>query len=357
MSNVLDPSALVSKLPALLPAENKELQSAQDGLAALAHTAMNALGFRLIGVDDSSVTRTFEGNALPTEWNSHGPGSYTLRYKHEQSSFEFVVKLAKLGKRTVLNAIALEVSAFTALSSVSIAYASLQTDKAASLDVATDDFTSPSFFPHSLAVADAQPLVHGFISSNRVADFISQFQIMIIQKLVPALRKEGYIEQETETVHPTFEPGPSNARAQTIYPPNAPERNSPLQILPRNPLEIGRTDREPFPRNPFAPPSLFPGSEGDGMFVGPNHPIFGAGPGGPGGLRGSGPWGGDGFLPPIGAPPGARFDPVGPGLGPFPGGSLPPFGGGPGRGHGNMRDPDPDEFMPPGAVSATTLLH
>lgn len=354
MSNVLDPSALVSKLPALLPAEKKELQSAQDGLAALAHTAMTALGFRLIGVDDSSATRTFEGNALPIEWNTHGPGSYTLRYKHEQSSFEFIVKLAKLGKRTVLNAIALEASAFTTLSSIFITYAPLQTDKAASFDIATDDFTSPSFFPHSLAVANAQPLVHGFISSNRVADFISQFQIMMIQKLVPALRKAGYVEQETETVHPRFEPGPSNAQAQTIYPPNAPERNSPQQILPRNPLEIGRTDREPFPRNPFAPPSLFPGSEGDGMFVGPNHPIFGAGLGSP---DRRGPWGGDGFLPPMGAPPGARFDPVGPGLGPFPGGPLPPFRGGPGGGHGNMRGPDPDEFMPPGAVSSSSPLY
>ena len=108
----------------------------------------------------------------------------------------------------------------------------------------------------------------------------------------------------------------------------------------------------------FAPPSLFPGSDGDGMFVGPNHPIFG---GGLGGQAGRGPWGGDGFLPPLGAPPGARFDPVGPGLGPFPGGPIPPFGGrGLGRGtpgSGNMRDPDPDEFMPPGAVSAPTLLY
>lgn len=54
-----------------------------------------------------------------------------------------------------------------------------------------------------------------------------------------------------------------------------------------------------------------------------------------------GPWGGDGFLPPMGAPPGARFDPVGPGLGPFP-----PGGGG--RAPRRMGDPDNDEFMPPG---------
>jgi hypothetical protein len=87
------------------------------------------------------------------------------------------------------------------------------------------------------------------------------------------------------------------------------------------------------------------------MLVGPNHPIFGQ--------RGQGafppnrgPWGGDGFLPPMGAPAGARFDPVGPG--PFPGGpGLGPRGGMPGG--GNLRGPDNDEFMPPGAVSI--LLH
>ena len=82
------------------------------------------------------------------------------------------------------------------------------------------------------------------------------------------------------------------------------------------------------------------------MFVGPNHPIFGPGMRGQGGR---GPWGGDGFLPPMGAPPGARFDPVGPGLGPFPGGPIP--GRGPSRGMpgaGNMNDPDFDDFPPPG---------
>lgn len=84
------------------------------------------------------------------------------------------------------------------------------------------------------------------------------------------------------------------------------------------------------------------------MIVGPSHPMFqdrfGSGQQGP-------RWGGDGFLPPIGAPPGARFDPVGPFGSPSRGG----FGGevpGPRRGFGPRGgEPDNDEFMPPGAVS------
>lgn len=95
--------------------------------------------------------------------------------------------------------------------------------------------------------------------------------------------------------------------------------------------------------NPFTPPNIFP-QGGNGMFVGPDHPIFGGRRREPIGDRG--PWGGDGYLPPMGAPPGARFDPVGPdplaGRGPGSG----PLGGGRSSG-----DPDNDEFMPPGAVS------
>ena len=70
---------------------------------------MSALGFRLIGVDDTPSAQTFQDNVLPETWNVHGPGNYTFRYKHEQSSLEFVLKLGKLGSRTTLNAIALEV--------------------------------------------------------------------------------------------------------------------------------------------------------------------------------------------------------------------------------------------------------
>lgn len=80
------------------------------------------------------------------------------------------------------------------------------------------------------------------------------------------------------------------------------------------------------------------------MFLGPNHPIFDAG-WGPAPRRG--PWGGDGYLPPLGAPPGARFDPIVPEHGPLGIGRrrLPHQHGG----------PDNDEFMPPGMVSFALL--
>lgn len=193
--------------------------------------------------------------------------------------------------------------------------------------------------------------MHGFISSNRIADFVSQLKLKVIQKLVPGLRKEGYTE-ETEEVSASAAPAnPPQAtglpRPRPVTPP-FPEDipvHFPPSRRPYNPLEIGRRDLDPFGANVFIPPSVFPPYGGDGMFVGPDHPIFGSRGRRPENLRG--PWGGDGYLPPLGAPSGARFDPVGPDPN-YP--LRPTFGGRPRGGEPNTREPDNDEFMPPGAV-------
>ncbi|KAH6915308.1 PI31 proteasome regulator N-terminal-domain-containing protein [Coprinopsis sp. MPI-PUGE-AT-0042] len=321
-SNILDPAAVVSLLPTLLPADSKKLASSHDALAALLHAMFTALSFRLTAVNDTSIS----GNVLPADWNKNGPGVYNFTYKHEQSSLEFAVSLAKLGSRTLINAIPLE------------------TDKVANVDVCTEDFTSPSFYPYNQETDSDKALIHGFISSNRVTDFIGQVKLKVVQKILPGLQKEGYteaVETSQSTSTPSTSHVPPPARPQPGAPPNAPDNDGyapPRGGIPRNPLEIGRSDLEPFGRNPFAPPSLFPPGGGDGMFVGPDHPMFG----GRDRDMGRGPWGGDGFLPPMGAPPGARFDPVGPS---FP--NRGPRGGFP-PGRRNLGDPDNDEFMPPG---------
>lgn len=354
-ANILDPAALCSSLPSLLPQASKKLNSSHDGIAALVHTALSALAFRLIAVDESSTTLASSGNVLPESWNHHGPGNYTFRYRHDQSSLEFVVKIIKLGARTMINAIAIEVCSCYPLQTNTPNI--LKGDKAASLDISTNDFVSPSFFPHDLTT-DAQPLVHGFIASNRITDFMSRFKLQIVQKLVPGLQKGGYSEESDSAPSNATGSNPQHAHPRPQAPPQAPDYY-PSHIPPENPLSIGRSDLDPFPgmnpSNPFAPPPLFPPQGSDGMFVGPDHPIFsGRGPGGLGGRAGQGRWGGDGFLPPMGAPPGARFDPVGPS--PFSGGiGGRGRGGGGAPGAGNMRGPDNDEFMPPGAVSIDIL--
>ncbi|KAH0840057.1 PI31 proteasome regulator N-terminal-domain-containing protein [Lanmaoa asiatica] len=332
-SNILDPAALTTQLLALLPPSNNCLSSSHDGLAALVHAIFTTLGFRLIATDDTSSARSFHNNVLPEDWNTRGSTDHTLRYRHEQSSLEFLVKIVGLGQRTLINAIALE------------------SDKSASLDVSTNDFTSPSFYPYDASKPNAQPLVYGFISSNRIADFVSQMKLKIIQKLVLGLRKDGYVEETEEASTSATPANPPQAarlpRPRPVTPPFAEDipGHFPPTIRPFNPLEIGRRDLDPFGANIFTPPSLFPPHGGDGMFVGPGHPIFGSRGRRPDNFRG--PWGGDGYLPPMGVPPGARFDPVGP----DPNHPLrPTFGGRPRGGGLNTQEPDNDEFMPPGAV-------
>ncbi len=107
--DLLDPAALTASLPNLLPHNRKKLESQQDAVTALVHTAFNVLSFRLVAVEDSTPASNNLDGVLPDTWNSHGPGSYTLRYRHEQSSLEFVVKVVKLGSRTLINGIAVEV--------------------------------------------------------------------------------------------------------------------------------------------------------------------------------------------------------------------------------------------------------
>jgi hypothetical protein len=108
-NNVLDPSALVGLLINLLPPTSKILTSPHDGLAALVHTAFSALSFRLIATDDTSSAKEHPNNVLPDDWNTKGLVDRTFRYRHDQSGLEFVVKVIKLGQRTLISAIAVEV--------------------------------------------------------------------------------------------------------------------------------------------------------------------------------------------------------------------------------------------------------
>jgi proteasome inhibitor subunit 1 (PI31) len=107
-NNILDPSALLSLLPTLLPS-SRFLSSPQDAIAALLHTIMSTLGFRLIALDESSMSNLPSATILPPEWNKNGPSHYIFKYRHEQSSLDFVLNVSKLGSRTLINAIAVEV--------------------------------------------------------------------------------------------------------------------------------------------------------------------------------------------------------------------------------------------------------
>lgn len=109
------------------------------------------------------------------------------------------------------------------------------------------------------------------------------------------------------------------------------------------PLRIGDADRDPLAASPniftpgmgsIQPPPLFGGARrGDGMVVGPDHPMFERPPNAPPAWPPMGP---DGVLPPDAAPPGARFDPI------------MPWATDPRRGNPRFSgDPDFDDLAPP----------
>ncbi|KAK0554226.1 hypothetical protein OC846_000935 [Tilletia horrida] len=398
-ANLFDPAVLVHNLQSLLPpaaptpsvfnqderdqgasaegtTQSAQLNNPNDAIAALAHTFMTAVGFRLVGLGEDHRISTSEGssstttatssgdapsnaddvsgtNRLPPEWNARGPESYAFRYRHHQSAMEFVLKLVRMGGRMLIHALAIE------------------DNKTSTLDIQVADYTSASFFPYPKAQASSssgtsEPLIHGFISSSRVKDLASLFKINIIQKLVPGLQKEGYAEESSGSAHgPAPSSSSSNPNNQQprapeydplvdprFQPPQRPGPNYPSYdpFHPgRNPGMIGDRDLDPLgiPPGRFGggPPPLFGprgGDDGGGMIVGPGHPLFRDrfGPGGPAGL------------PPGAVPPGARFDPIGPGGPMRPGGGGGPFGPGQGGGAGGRGgriggDPDWDDFAPP----------
>ena len=113
-ANPPDPAVvLTARLPALLPgSEEKKLDSPQHVLAAFVHTAMAELNFCLVAIDERSAAISDPNNVLPEGWDQHGPDNYTFRYEHDERSSEFLLKVLKLGPRTLFHAIALEVRHF-----------------------------------------------------------------------------------------------------------------------------------------------------------------------------------------------------------------------------------------------------
>lgn len=298
--------------------------------------------------------------SLPAEWNASN--TYAFRYAHAQSSMEYLIKVNRLGTKSVVYGLA------------------VGADKTTHFDVTTNDYLSPSNLP--LTVSEdtstedaAKKLQDLFISAGRLNDLGALFKISIIQKLAPGLHKQDTEESNTESNRtPTIDSSaprrgePPNARE----PPNEPEParpypfNDPLarpqgnRPLPepipgfedeyeinrpargglrdnRYPVGIGHDDLYPPGLGPNDPlrPHLGPGMpRPGGGFGGGMHPTFDDPMfGGQGGAGGYDPM----------APPGARYDPIGPGGAPRDnrGGGFPGGGGFGGPGGLGGRPPNP----------------
>lgn len=306
---------------------------------------------------------------LPPKWNA-SVSSYSFLYAHTQSSMQFILKTDRMGSKTEIRGLA------------------VGAERINRLEIAPRDYVSSSALPlritlHPETGAEdrsdlASKLQNVFISSERIADLAGLLKINIVQKLVPALQKEGYEETPDdravrEDADRAGREGPSRQPLPRLPEPNMPQ---PARPYPFDDPLAAPPPRRPVPAGDFAPPGFEDEFEihrpprggglrmpGDGRSpfnighddlhppgLGPHDPLRGSFvPGGglprPGGMGGGmhptfddplfqGPQGGGqgGFDPQ--APPGARWDPVGPGAG------GPRFGGGrPGGGFGGGSNP------------------
>ena len=239
---------------------------------------------------------------------------------------EYLMKVSRLGSKALVFAVA------------------LPDDKTASFEIKVQDYISEGSIKESTSSSDMHSAIKDvFISPGRLSDLSSLFKVNIIQKLAPGIHKEGYEETRTTAEQPR--------RREEIRPPERdplrddrpePARpypfNDPLAAAPRRPVPPGD-----FPPPDFEdeyemnrPPRGFPDYDGRQPLnigerdlyppgLGPHDPLR-IGPGG-GGFRGGGGmhptfddplFGGQGGGQPYDprAPPGARYDPVGPGDGP-----------------------------------------
>ena len=303
--------------------------------------------------------------ALPADWNASQSSDYAFRYAHGQSSLHYLLKVSRLGSKAVINGLAIE------------------DEKVHTLDLISKDFVSESSLPYNVPANLSSPesnenetalsLQKVFISAGRITDAANLLKIQIIQKLAPGLHKEGY----EDSAHTTSNTEASQDRRDPRRQPEGPPAYDPLRedhLPPRaqpRPFDDPLADvpRRPFPAGDFPPPGFEdeyeinrpPGGIGGGPArrplnigerdlyppgLGPHDPLRIGGGGFPGGggmhptfddpMFGGG--GGAGGYDPR-APPGARYDPIGPGDGPpmgrgprFPGGGMGgrppnPFGG------------------------------
>lgn len=335
------------------------IKNAYEAIALIGHASMVAAQFRLVGLGEEhniglsnsnlarklitnlSIESNTDATILPKDWNAHN-NTYSFRYTHQQTSLEYLLKINRLGNNAVIMGLAGE-------------------DKATSFDVPVNEFISSSAMPFQVQPDQSNSLREIFLSPNRLEDLISLFKIHVIQKFtISSQQKEEEVgedsrrrdQQYQRDQQPEGPPQRDPLREDQAPRPARPYPfDDPLAAAPRRPAPVGdfappgfedeyemnqparglapygggnlprSGDRDLYPQGlgPYDPlrGTFGPGaSGGGGMHPTPDDPMFG---GSGGAQRGYDPR----------APPGSRYDPVGPW-------DAPPFGrsSGPGGGRG-----------------------
>lgn len=296
-----------------------QLKNPYDAIALLSHACMLAVGFRLVGLGedhkigipqyislvqisktDSTAEGTSEGSdaqPLPKQWNASTSDDYAFRYAHSQSSLQYLLKVSRLGSKSVVNCLG------------------IGDDKVRTFDLKPKDFVSESSLPLTISSSEganeaALSIRKAFISAGRMTDAALLLKIHILQKVAPGLQKEGYEDSAHAASHSREQAGPRGpepgrgGEQAPLHDPLRDDRLSPL-AQPRpygDPLAAG--PRGPYPAGDFPPPGFedeYEVNRPGGGIGGERRPLNigerdlyppGLGPHDPLGGRGFGPGGG-----------------------------------------------------------------
>jgi hypothetical protein len=227
--NVLSAASLSYIIRGSLPkASDPQIRTGHEAIAIASHASMLAVGFRMVGLGEDHKLEASsdreEPQELPTEWNANA-GSYAFRYKHSQSSMEYLLKVSRMGSKTVIMGMG------------------LGDDKTSTFELKAQEFVSDGNLPATPkkeGTPDAEVergIQDIFISIGRLSDLGSLLRVGIIQKLAPSLQKPGYeetAESQSSDTRPTNDDNNNNT-------PNA---NRPQRDLLRD-------DRNPDPARPY----------------------------------------------------------------------------------------------------------
>lgn len=359
----LSPESILQAVAQALPTHDKDdttsdLSSSLDAISILTHACMVNLGFRLVGFNEDQKIESECAKLAPRlspKWNQ-SLSHHSFVYAHTQSSMQFVIHIDRLGSKIEVRGLA------------------INDERIARFGITARDYISSSALPVRIKMTTegnedrsdlASRLQEVYINQARLNDFASLLKISIIQRLVPGLQKEGYVE-DPDAAAARLGPAPARPQDPPHLPPPAQPNPypapDPLADVPPRPIPAGDFPPPGFddeyevnqpPRGPLHIPGGGFGNIGrDDLYpagLGPHDPLrqnFIPQPGiGPMGLRR--PQGGGGmhptfddplFMGPRGegdgsfdgqVPPGARYDPLGPG-------GQPRFGGGRPGGRGGF---------------------
>ncbi|CAG8179199.1 unnamed protein product [Penicillium olsonii] len=310
------------------------LKTPHEAVALIGHACLAALDFKLVGLGEDHNLETPDKTTLPAEWNTND--TIAFRYAHANSETQYLLKVSRMGGNAVVFALA------------------LGDDRTSSFDIPTKDYISTSALPLSTEVTKSS-LREVFSSSARLGDLISLFKINVIQKIVSGLQPEDY-----EGTGQASRDTPAESRQRDAL------RDGPVPQPARpRPFDdpLAAAPRRSKPQVDFAPP----GFEDEHRINRPPRRYLGGLGGGPAGL-GAGPSGlGDGpsglgapgsigsqDLYPQGLSPHDPFNGRMGGYGPASGGMHPTFddplfgGAGPGRGRQDPRAPPGARYDPVG---------